>query len=215
MAGRLDAAAQVQCAWAVHVCMYGAWPFTLPGHEETTDQYDSLYYDPHIMVQSISDSGHSSGMSSNGGGLLTGAWVTRSQDQRHCGDRTALSRLLTKPLKITFRLSAIFFHSFRRKIRTGYCACTEEDFFLQTSWGYSRRFQIINKVVFQSTSLTSHLYFRIHRGGLLILLANALVVPHRAFTLGFCDVVNIDERFRDPLLHSRYSSPILKLLVDH
>ncbi len=31
-------------AWAV--CMYGAWPFTLPGYEETTDQYDSLYYDP-------------------------------------------------------------------------------------------------------------------------------------------------------------------------
>ncbi len=30
--------------WAV--CMYGAWPFTLPGYEETTDQYDSLYYDP-------------------------------------------------------------------------------------------------------------------------------------------------------------------------
>ena len=25
-------------AWAV--CMYGAWPFTLPGYEETTDQYD-------------------------------------------------------------------------------------------------------------------------------------------------------------------------------
>jgi hypothetical protein len=31
-------------AWAV--CMYGAWPFTLPGYEETTAQYDSLYYDP-------------------------------------------------------------------------------------------------------------------------------------------------------------------------
>ena len=31
-------------AWAV--CMYGAWPFTLPGYEETTDQYDSFYYDP-------------------------------------------------------------------------------------------------------------------------------------------------------------------------
>jgi len=26
--------------------MYGAWPFTLPGYEETTAQYDSLYYDP-------------------------------------------------------------------------------------------------------------------------------------------------------------------------
>jgi len=31
-------------AWAV--CMYGAWPFTLPGYEETTAQYDTFYYDP-------------------------------------------------------------------------------------------------------------------------------------------------------------------------
>jgi len=31
-------------AWAV--CMYGAWPFTLPGYEETTAQFDSFYYNP-------------------------------------------------------------------------------------------------------------------------------------------------------------------------
>lgn len=30
-------------AWAV--CMYGAWPFTLPGYEDTTAQFDALYYD--------------------------------------------------------------------------------------------------------------------------------------------------------------------------
>ncbi|MBV8831630.1 MAG: hypothetical protein JO108_20670 [Acidobacteriaceae bacterium] len=31
-------------AWAV--CMYGAWPFTLPGYEETTAQFDSFHVDP-------------------------------------------------------------------------------------------------------------------------------------------------------------------------
>ena len=32
--------------WAL--CMYGNWPFTLPGYEETTLDVDSFFYDPRL-----------------------------------------------------------------------------------------------------------------------------------------------------------------------